>query len=546
MILTKFSSGSGGNAPKLTINGSTSNYSSSADTFVSDAHPTYNYGGSTLLEAQSCGWGPTDGDNKWIYLQYTINSMPLITGATLDLYAESNGDGGAKPYLVAVYAGNNNWTQGTSNGSAGSGLTWNLRPNFNNGTTTGPTDFPFVSGPPAGYVYGSSSDTYQLNGGRVAISQINKNDLVWVAEDYDTTAGTEATSDYVYYSLDRGTTWNLAMNGSNPMTVGATSQFTENLLPLTADALGNFYVYSSTNTTVYKSTDGGKTWSSSGLTSGFTATGTTYNLQAEPDSTGNVWFMDQTSNAGKQFEYWNNSTLSWGSISGPIDGTAKVVDFTFGAAGGGYTNPTAIVQMSDGSFWFSNNATGTTTSPGSATWTPVNDPIVPDGPNLMQGDMQTYGLFYVGTLGRGTFYTDFNTNGTGNPDVMMGPMAGAAAAANAPAATSSLASTAPADATTSLAVPTSSAPVADSPAASQLPGAAVDSVMGTPDYLLQSDATTADLLPSDAVDSVLDATDRTTLSDNSLDGDGDLVIHQLASAGRQRWGLPVHALKAFK
>lgn len=359
----KFSSKEGGNAPEVVINGSTA-ITTIADAGVHAGNPTLNAGNSTTLLTQDY-FNNNPNYWRWAYIKFDLSGVSTINSAVLRLYRLAASD--TVVSRAAVYASaDTSWIEGnggTDNNPSGE-LTWNNRPALHT--------------PPVN------------TGGRIAMSATDPGNLVWIDA-----AGT------VRYSKDRGVTWLIATRGGSNFVVDSLAEFDVAKIGLTSDRVaGNtFYAYAKTGSgTLYRSTDGGATWTTliSGVNGGG---GQHFKLEAVPGHSGKLYLVTQSFNAPYAFKYWNGSTMV------TVPGISQVVDFTFGKAAPGRTNPTLFVRRANGTYWYSVDATAGS----AATWTQINVPTLNKAPAVMEGDRQVFGRLYVGSGGRGIYYVDVVT-----------------------------------------------------------------------------------------------------------------------------------------
>lgn len=351
-----FSSKEGANPPQLAING-TASIPPSADAYVLKSGSNTNYGNSAQLHAQS--YYDQAGYTRRSYLKFDLTNYSTITSATLRLYRLASTTD-ATAYPTTIYATpTTSWVENT--------ITWNNMPvNF--------------YAPPSG-----------AQGGRVALSTSDPAKIVWACENGN-----------VYYTKDRGVSWSRAMSGTNGMWVDMTTEFKMNRSALTADrvAADTFYLYFTAGSgMVYRSTDGGANWSIIAYSIGnvdAAVYSSGYRLSAVPGMSGAFWFSAESANKAAYFKYWNGSSM----VSVP--GISSVVDFGFGKAATGRSNPTVYARKADGTYWYSCDATAGLTY----TWSQINIPTLNNQPCLTAGDQQTVGRLYVGTNGRGIFFTD--------------------------------------------------------------------------------------------------------------------------------------------
>ncbi len=383
-----FESLQGTNQPRLVLNGGANTITVSADTYVSKTAPTANYGTSNLIVRGN------GGNEMWSYLRFDLSSVATISDAQLELYRiAAPTETRTLEVSVNACAANVSWVEGnggTDNTPAG-------EMNYNNRVYTladASTGSPLTGTPQ--YRYGSTN----LRGGRIAVSATDPNSMVWLP------IGSPA-----YYSEDRGVTWLPATNApasqiSGVYTGGGTLKSCGQ--NLAADRVtGDFYIATFIGAThsVYRSTDGGKTWSFSGSFNN----GGSYNMftpqlvaaPASPADTdgGDLWFCDDSTyneNAAAG-GLWRstNAGQSWTKITNI--GRISQVSFGKSPTGTGYTvyvhgENTAGVR----GVYRSNDY-------GATAWTalaalPSTVPVLSLG-----GDRQNYNSVFLGTEGRGLF-----------------------------------------------------------------------------------------------------------------------------------------------
>ena len=346
----KFSSKQGANAPRIMVNGSTP-LTVTADATVNAASPGTNYGSSTELVARN--YYDQDWYNNWVYLKFDLTSVASISSASLQLYRLAGN--GAYSFTTTVQATpTTGWSETTIN--------WTNRP----------VD-----------LYAPPTDYYE-RGGRIAVSATDPANMVWFTE-----AG------HVWYTKDRGIRWTQGtVNGYAIWGMGVT-EFQQDKVALASDRVltDTFFLYNKRTTEIYRSTNGGATWS---IIASNVGAYESYKLETLPGVGGRFWFILQEWNMARSLRYWNGTSLV------NVGGIPDVVDFAFGKALPGKTNPVAFARKADGSYWYSTDATAGSTF----TWTKMNVPAIGDGPHVMEGDRQTIGRLYVGTDGRGAFFVD--------------------------------------------------------------------------------------------------------------------------------------------
>jgi hypothetical protein len=201
-------------------------------------------------------------------------------------------------------------------------------------------------------------------GGTVAIAP-DGSSMVWATADTSS----------VWFSTNSGATWT-ASTGIAPQA------------QVVGDRVKAGVYYGIAASTLYLSTDGGKTWISqqSGLPSGA-------KLVMLPDAQGDLWLV---SGSGL---YHNTGSASSPTLTA-VSGVSSANYLGFGKAAAGSSSPTLYlygVVTSQNLFRSTNNG---------ASWTQINDSAHSwgGGVDSVTGDMRTFGTVYVGTNGRGIIW----------------------------------------------------------------------------------------------------------------------------------------------
>ena len=370
--------------PALLVNGSTS-LVAVADTYVSGATATLttNYGNVAYLNVAHAYTTNTTNE-RHTYLKFDLSGVSSITSAKLRLNRRAATAG--LTYNVGVFAcANTSWVEGdggTENLPAGE-ITWN----------TCPRPYASASGRPFGVPDYKSAAGVMLRGGRVAISSANPDLLVWMPF---------GTSTVPHYSNDRGVTWTPCVGlPANVNRLAGKSNPSYLLIQLASDrGNGQFYMtHLSTGSghhTVYRSTDGGANWSSVG-----TISAGTYNIYRTQivgaPAANDVWFCDDGVNGTTNGGVWRSTDGggTWSKILGSSIKCVRQVSFGKAASGSGYT--VFINGYKDGlQGVYRSDDYG-------ATWTRLPD--VPSCISIesLAGDRQEYGRVFIGTGGRGVF-----------------------------------------------------------------------------------------------------------------------------------------------
>ena len=374
----KFSSKEGANAPQLLVNGA-STLLPTADAMVIVDNPTTNYASHTELHAREY-YG---GSLRWSYIKFDLSTMPAITTAKLRLYRLAAADT-TIAYATSISALDvSTWAENT--------LTWNTRPLYNGRTGV------YASKPPA-----ALADTNSAGGGRIAVSSTNPSNLVWLPI---------GTSTPAYYSLDRGITWTASTGGPNSTFGGIyTNGYSSGIgaQPLTADRVnGHFYLaglatwdagLGTTKHTIYRSTDGGATWTLMSSIPNGSSNQRSPQLVAAPVA-GDLWVVDdgQYNTYGGGIWHSTNAGSSWTKLTSA--GKATAISFGKATTGSGVNYATYIYGRTG-----TGNVLGVHRSDNyGSTWTKLADPTINESP-VLSGDRQNENSVYLGTGGRGVFH----------------------------------------------------------------------------------------------------------------------------------------------
>ena len=381
-----FDSGETANVPRLVVNGSTV-LPVVADTFVSRISSTANFGNATGLIVRN-----NNSRETCVYLKFDLSGITSITDSRLELYRSVGTNTTA--FDVGVHVGvNSAWIAGnggTDNNPLGE-MTYNSR--LATLTDASAANNPLTTSPD--YRQGG----VQLRGGRIAISATNPDNLVWVP-----------ISQTARYSEDGGMTWKVSSGAPASQIVGiyigSSPSIDKAGVNLVSDRTnGDFYLASFGNSahSIYRSTDGGKTWSAiAPINNGNTHNLATPQIAAAPPSAaypsgGDIWFCDDSSfNNQAAGGLWRlNTSGAWTKIT--TIGRVSQVSFGKHPTGTGYTvyvhgenTPGGLRRV----YYSDNYGTGWNAMPD----LPSNIPV-----NSLAGDRQNAGKVFIGTDGRGVF-----------------------------------------------------------------------------------------------------------------------------------------------
>jgi hypothetical protein len=233
-------------------------------------------------------------------------------------------------------------------------------------------------------------------GGNIAVA--SSTDMVWIT----------GNGGQPYYSKDGGNTWTATdPPGTSSQDAGWGYAYYLRRFILAADRvnIGTFYAYN-TNDGVYRSTDGGVTWTL--VHSGQLIPFDTYNAELEsvPNEAGNLFFcagsasgQTLTNSGGQAFVRSTDGGATWTAVPNVLG----VLTFGFGAPAisGGY--PTIyIAGWVNGVYGIWRSTDNASTWAQIGLW-PINSL---DAVETVSGDMNTYGRVYVGFGGSGYAYGD--------------------------------------------------------------------------------------------------------------------------------------------
>jgi hypothetical protein len=259
--------------------------------------------------------------------------------------------------------------------SSDGGVTWT--PNTQAGLPTLPGGGPITQG-----------------GGTIAVAADGSN-LVWMPVD----AGVSAA-----YSTDHGQTWHPSTGGpaqASNVSLNATSG-----VIAVADRVNGkkFYLFNINNAGLYVSTDGGMTYTQQPTVSGISAS----RLFASPAAEGDLWMTT--------YNGLYHSTNSGASFTNVLASSDQSFWLGFGAAATGQTYPVLYMTgyVSGGTCGNPNVVSFTQpteciyrSTDGGSTFVQVNDYAHQfSNPNIIVGDPQVFGRYYLGTPGRGIIEAD--------------------------------------------------------------------------------------------------------------------------------------------
>jgi xyloglucan-specific exo-beta-1,4-glucanase len=189
-------------------------------------------------------------------------------------------------------------------------------------------------------------------------------------------------------------------------TVSGSSQ---GVRPIAADPVagGTFYAY--VGGAVYRSTDGGATFqqASHGAV-GTQGSASFFKLAAQPGLTGDLWLSEEGDNPN----FLSSTRAPWEGLYHSHDGgkswtkmpsVSRAITFSFGAPSKSGVNTLFYYGRQTGS---SADRIYRSTNLGK-TWTNIQYPgqALGDCPWIMEGSRQTFGRVFIGTSGRGIFYS---------------------------------------------------------------------------------------------------------------------------------------------
>ena len=239
-------------------------------------------------------------------------------------------------------------------------------------------------------------------GGSIAAS--TPQNFIWVA------SGNQPPA----YTLDGGKTWtNISIPGiSNWQEVHRDYHLARTTITADRVQANTFYLYDTTSG-VYRTTDGGASWTK--MYSGEVGSWTWWNVKMEavPGSAGELYFTsgpmgsDPTVFDALPLMHSTDGGASWTALT-----DVKVNTFGYGAAASPGGPATVFIVGSvkgDYGIWYSDDE--------SKTWNKIGEHPMGslDVIKTISGDMDNFGMVYVGFGGSGFAYYDFHTGGTTTP-----------------------------------------------------------------------------------------------------------------------------------
>ncbi|HUO50275.1 MAG TPA: hypothetical protein VMU25_01795, partial [Candidatus Paceibacterota bacterium] len=242
-------------------------------------------------------------------------------------------------------------------------------------------------------------------GGSLAVS--TPTNMVWIP----------SNNDHPYYTKDGGVTWVSVIppgTTANDSGWGFAMYLDRHIVAADKVTTGTLYAYNS-NTGVFRSTDGGATWTL--LHSGELTTGSNFNawLRSVPGEAGNLFFTTGAQGSVSSPHPTNTPFMrstDGGATWTNVPNVKEVFSFGFGkpATAGGY--PTIFIAG------YVNNVWGVWRSDdNAATWTQIADwPLNSiDEIKAVAGDPNIYGRVYIGFAGSGYAYGDISGGGSSTP-----------------------------------------------------------------------------------------------------------------------------------
>lgn len=238
----------------------------------------------------------------------------------------------------------------------------------------------------------------EARGGRIAVNAANPDNIVLMPR--DTLGGVGKSNTPVYFSKDRGQSWQVSQGAPKGMIYG---DFVYTFYsPLEADRVkpDTFYLYESRDGRFLRSDDGGANWNHvSTLPAQPDVHFRRHWVRAAPGLAGEVWVaadeqgLFRSSDGGENFVKLEGVQKAWAFGWGaPLDAATPPVAYLLGRVAGDDTpQKVALYRSLDlGKTWERINAPDNGWAMGI----------------VVNGDRQTPGRVYVGTNGRGIFYGD--------------------------------------------------------------------------------------------------------------------------------------------
>jgi xyloglucan-specific exo-beta-1,4-glucanase len=258
--------------------------------------------------------------------------------------------------------------------------------------------------------------TESYSGAKIAVSANNSDNVVIIPGNYNDD-NKNAVNLPAKYTLDGGASWNIAKksgtSGDNlpPFFTGASGNTAYRAARfLVSDRVtgGTFYAYDGGPGKIWRSTDGGATWTLlPGLLAqwGLGDTISPPQIAAAPGRAGELWAgisgagIFRSTNGG---ETWQR--VSFFAAPGGVDNRASFVSFGKELPGSGADNPTVFVfTFPEGgtrpALYRCTNLKTAGTNTAALVWTLVKDwTYTGHQPYLLEADRQTYGRFFLGSV----------------------------------------------------------------------------------------------------------------------------------------------------
>lgn len=275
---------------------------------------------------------------------------------------------------IDIYEGNNNiiYVTGTNSGdTAGNG--WRSGDGGNSWTAFDPASDPVLPD--------------SARGGRIAVSALNSNLVVWVP-----------TGNNPYFSTDGGVNWTASSGVTTTGLIGLGLWDIGSQLASNKGSENRFYIWKH-DVGLYRSNTGSTAGSSFSIVTGnglpTWSSGTEFGVKTVPGQNGGIWAYHDGSSGG----LWKSTNS--GSTFTQVSGVTRVRVMAFGAKASGSSHPAAVYiwgqRTGDTQNWlYRSDDMGTT-------WVKINDTNHQFGVSIraLDADRVTYGKVYVGTSGRG-------------------------------------------------------------------------------------------------------------------------------------------------
>ncbi len=235
--------------------------------------------------------------------------------------------------------------------------------------------------------------------GNIAVSANDVNNIVWLP----------SSNTNPYYTTNKGGSWTqVTLPNNQGSCCHVANYLSKNVLVADQVVSNTFYIHNWQNGSIYKTTNGGASWTENTSLSDFY--GYHAKMKATPNFAGHLWFTHAFENTISNMQPLKRS-INGGDSWTNIANTSEVINFALGKPATGSNYPTLFIQGKVNGvfgFWMSTNQ--------GISWTSLGQyPLgIYDVSKVMEGDFNVFGRVYVGYGGNGFVYSDASSLGTGD------------------------------------------------------------------------------------------------------------------------------------